>query len=214
MNQSKARLNKCFNFGIVGNLFFILFSIICFAYYQAFGHIGDLPIVDTAFQIVAYTAEAAGFIFMLFAMIWFAKTVRQRILMKLMFCVYILTELILMLLEWNSYREFVDKFYDPYGLPLAIGHAIFTALVCFTFLSLDPHKFQLECVIIVTVAIVLVGMFGNIMGYRIYFSILTNAIAFCTMFGMLKFFTNQEAVEIDCFGDKARVIEYKSEFFD
>ena len=204
-------LPKCFKFGILGNVFFMAFSIICFAYYSSFKYVGDLPIMDFAFQIIAYAAEATGFILMLLAMIWFSKTVRQRYFMKTMFCIYILVELVLMVFELNSQKL---DFYKPYSLALAIGHSIFSALVCFTFLVLDPKRTALEGVIVASVAIVLVGMIGNIIGYRIYFSILTNAVAFAVMFGLISFFISQEKIEIDCYGDKARVIEYRSDFFD
>lgn len=192
---------------LVGNLFFILFSIICYFYYSTFGVDG---IIIEFIEVIAYACEAAGFICMLIGIILIGKTVRMRIWLKIAFPIYILTELVLMVMELNSYR--ID-FYEPYSLALAIGHAVFSAAVCFTFLSLDPGKICLEVLIIVSFGIILVGMLGNIIGIRIYFSILTNAVAYSIMFAAIKWMLSREMIEIDCHGDKARVNEYKSSFF-
>jgi len=212
MFEINPKLQRCFTFGVWGNICFFIFSIICFIYYQLFGHLGDLPIIKTSFETMAYVVEGIGFVFMLLAMIWFARTVRQRIIMKIFFLIYILTELALMVLELSTYR--VIDFYNPYSFPLALAHAIFSAFTCFTFLSLDPKRTALEVVIVVSVGIMLTGMLGYTMNYRIYYSILTNALGFAFMFTMIKFLLRQERMEIDCYGDKARVLEYRSDFFD
>lgn len=201
------KLSKGLTLGLVGNLFFVLFSIVCFIYYQTFGSIG---IVIEFIEVIAYACEAAGFICLLISIILISRTVRMRKWLKITFPVYILTELILMIFELNSYR--ID-FYEPYSLALAIAHAVFSAAVCFTFLSLDPGKVCLEVMIVVSFAIILAGMLGNILGVRIYFSILTNAVAYSILFASIKWMLSREMIEIDCYGDKARVTEYKSTFF-
>ena len=60
----------------------------------------------------------------------------------------------------------------------------------------------------------LFGMFGMVFHMRIYFSILMNAFAYIFMFSALKYLLSQQKIEIDCYGDKARVNQYKSTFFD
>lgn len=201
------KLSKGMTLGLVGNIFFVLFSIICFFYYQAFGSHG---IVVEFIEVSAYACEAAGFICLLISIILICRTARMRIWLKIVFPIYILVELVLMVLELNSYRI---EFYEPYSLALAIIHAVFSAIICFTFLSLDPGKVCLEVMIVVSFAIILAGMLGNILGIRIYFSILTNAVAFSLLFGSIKWMLAREMIEIDCYGDKARVAEYKSTFF-
>lgn len=193
---------------LVGNLFFLMFSIVCYFYYKAFGVNG---IVIRFIEVIAYACEAAGFISLLIGIILIGRAVRMRIWIKIAFPLYILTELAFMILELNSYR--ID-FYEPYSLALAIVHSVFSAAVCFTFLSLDPGKVCLEVVIVVSFAMILAGMLGNILGIRIYFSILTNAVAFSVLFASIKWMLGREMIEIDCHGDKARVAEYTSTFFD
>ena len=131
--------------------------------------------------------------------------------LKIAYSVYIVTEAVMMTLELNSYR--ID-FYKPYSLLLAIVHSIFSAMVCFAFLTFDPDKKSYEIIIIICIGIMLGGMLGNVIGIRIYFSIFTNAIAFLLLFSSIKYMLKREIIEIDCYGDKARVAEYKSTFFE
>lgn len=201
------KLSKGLTFGLLGNVFFILFSLVCFAYYKIFGGEG---IVVPFIEVIAYVCEAAGFVFMMLAVININRTVRMRLWLKISFPLYIAMELILMLLELNSYRI---EFYKPYSLLLAIVHSVISAAVCFCFYSFDTGKKELEITIIVSVAVILSGMLGNIIGFRIYFSILINALAYLVMFSSIKWLFARGAIEIDCHGDKARVTEYKSTFF-
>lgn len=201
------KLSTGLTLGLVGNIFFILFSIICFFYYHTFGTEG---IVIKFIEVIAYACEAAGFVCLLISILLICRTVRMRMWLKIGFPIYILVELVLMIFELNSYKL---TFYEPYSLALAIIHAVFSAAVCFTFLSLDPGKVCLEVMIIVSFAVILTGMLGNILGVRIYFSILTNAVAFSILFGSIKWMLGREMIEIDCYGDKARVAEFKSTFF-
>lgn len=202
-----GKLSRGLIYGLVGNLFFVLFSIVCYIYYKTFGIDG---IVIKFIEVIAYVCEAAGFIFLLMSIINLCRTVRMRKLMKFGFSAYLLVELILMVLELNAFKF---TFYNPYSLILAIFHSIFSAAVCFTFLSLDPGKTCLEIMVTVAVGIMLGGMFGNIFGIRIYFSILANALAYVILFASINRMLAREMIEIDCYGDKARVVEYKSTFF-
>jgi len=201
-------LLKCFYFALFGNISFVIFAIVCFIYYYAFGSIG---IVVRSIEITAYIFEGAGFIFNLIASVYFFRTVRARLLMKTGYCVYIILELVMMILELNSYQI---SFYKPYSLPLAIIHSLFSAGVCFSFLLLEPKNIYIEVIVTIAVGIMFFGMMGNIFGIRIYFSILANAAAYVILFGAVIFFIRHENVEIDCYGDKARVAQYKSTFFE
>lgn len=201
------KLSKGLTFGLLGNVFFILFSLVCLAYYSIFGKEG---IVVPFIEVIAYLCEAAGFVFMVLAVININRTVRMRTWLKISFPLYIAMELILMVLELNSYRI---EFYKPYSLLLAIVHSVASAAVCFCFYSLDTGKKGLEITIIISVAVILSGMLGNILGFRIYFSILINAVAYLILFASVKWMLGRGTIEIDCHGDKARVTEYKSTFF-
>ena len=204
----RKNLLICFYFAPFGNIAFILFAIVCFIYYYAFGSIG---IIVKSIEITAYVFEGIGFIMNLISAVYFFRTVRARLPMKIGYCVYIIAELVMMILELNSYRI---SFYEPYSLPLAIIHSLFSAGICFTFLLLEPKTTCLEVMVTISVAIMFFGMMGNIFGIRIYFSILTNAFAYVLLFGSVIFFIRQERIEIDCYGDKARVARYKSTFFE
>lgn len=204
----RKNLLKCFYFALFGNISFILFAIVCFVYYYSFGSIG---VVVRSIEAIAYAFEGIGFILNLIASIYLFRTVRARILMKTGYCIYILAELVMMILELNSYQI---SFYKPYSLPLAIAHSVFSAGVCFLFLFLEPKVTCLEVMVTVAVGIMFFGMMGNIFRIRIYFSILANAFAYVVLFSSVIFFIKQEKIEIDCYGDKARVAKYKSTFFE
>ncbi len=208
MEDMHKKLSFGLNLGLIGNALFIAFSAVCYVYYLIFNP-------ESAFvkflEIVAYTLEFSGFAALVAADILIIKTARMRDWLKIGFSIYIVTEAVMMTLELNSYRI---EFYKPYSLLLAIIHSIFSAAVCFAFLTLDPDKKAYEIIVIICIGIMLGGMFGNVMGIRIYFSIFTNAIAFILLFGSIKYMLQREIIEIDCYGDKARVAEYRSTFFE
>ena len=85
--------------------------------------------------------------------------------------------------------------------------------MCFSFIQLDPNRSKLEVVVIVCTGIMLGGMFGNIMGIRVYFSIISNAVGFTLLFAAIRYLLKREEIEIDCHGDNARVSEYNSSTF-
>ncbi len=203
----QKKLSWGLNLGLIGNIFFLIFGFVCYIYYLIFSKDG---IVVPFIEVIAYASEAIGFILLLASDILLCSTLRGRIWLKIGFSVYIFTELAMMIMELISFRL---DFYEPYSLVLAIFHAIFSAAVCFSFITLDSSKLGLEILITVCFGIILCGMFGNIFGVRIYFSIITNAIAFTVLFAGIKFLRSRESIEIDCYGDKARVSEYKSTFF-
>ena len=115
-----------------------------------------------------------------------------------------------MVLELNSARL---EFYRPYSLALSIVHAAVSGAACFAFLQLDPDNTKYEIAIVVCIGMIFFGMLGTIFGIRVYFSVLINAISFSILFGMIRFLLSREDIEIDCYGDRARVAVYKSTMF-
>ena len=200
-------LKRGLTYGMVGNLFFIAFSLVCLIYYNIYD---PAKISSRIIEIIAYTVETLGFLSLMLGMIDINRSVRMRPMLKFRFPVYILVELVMMILELNSYQI---EFYKPYSLLLAVIHAVFSAAVCFTFLSLDPGKSCLEVAVTICFGVILGGMLGNVIGIRIYFSILTNAVAYAGLFSAIRYMYCREMIEIDCHGDKARVAEYDSSFF-
>lgn len=208
MEDMHKKLNLGLNFGLIGNALFIVFSAICFVYYLIFNFENGFV---KFMEILAYVCEFAGFGCLIASDILISRTARMRNWLKITFSIYIVIEAIMMTLELNSYRL---DFYKPYSLILAIIHSIFSAMVCFAFLTLDPYKKEYEIIVIICIGIMLGGMLGNVIGIRIYFSIFTNAIAFTLLFSSIKYMLKREIIEIDCYGDKARVAEYRSTFFE
>lgn len=201
------KLSRGLTYGLIGNILFVLFGIVCFIYYSCYES-GSM--LSRTLEVIAYCLEACGFLCIVLAILDINRTVRMRPWLKFGYPVYIAMELILMIMELNS--AYFD-FYKPYSLLLAIIHAVFSAVICFTFLSLDPGKTCLEVTVTICLGVILGGMLGNILGIRIYFSILVNAVSFTGLFAAIKWLLSREMIEIDCHGDKARVQEYKSTFF-
>lgn len=202
------KLNRGLTFSLLGNILFVLFGLVCFIFNKTY-KVDSL--LSNTLEGIAYTVEVAGFVFFIIGILLIIRTTRMRVLMKTALSVYTVTEAVMMILELNSFRL---SWYVPSSLLLAIVHSIFSAAVCFSLLSLDPYKNKFEVVTIICIGVILGGMFGNLLGIRIYFSIIVNAVAFSVMFGFIKVYLKNEEIEIDCYGDRARVAEYKSEFFE
>ena len=202
------RLNTGFKNCLFGNLLFIAFGLVCLLYYNVYSP-------DSAFskliEIIAYACEFGGFALLLWGHWLFITAARFRMLMKVSYLLYIILEAVMMIFELNSYQI---SFYKPYSLLLAIVHASVSGFVCLTFLQLDPNKKKLELSVVICIAIIFAGMLGNILGLRIYFSIIVNGIAYSILYYFIIRHIKREEIEIDCHGDKARVAEYKSEFVD
>ena len=194
--------------GMIGNLLFILFGLICVVFYATFK---SESIHSRILEILAYVAEFSGFTILVWSDWLISSTVRMRKLLKLGMSFYIVLEALMMILELNSFRL---DFYKPYSLLLAIVHSTISGLVCLAFLEFDPQAVKLEIMVVVCISIIFVGMLGNLLGIRIYFSIIINAVAFSLMFFSVNSLLKKEEIEIDCHGDKARVAEFKSPFFD
>lgn len=202
------KLSAGIKYGLIGNILFVAFAFICYIYYLTYN---SGSAVSRALEIIAYMSLFSGFILLVIADVFICQTVRMRQWLKIGFSVYIAAEALMMYLEINSYKY--ESFYEPYSLMLAILHSVFSAVVCLTFLSLDPDKKCLEIMDVICIGLILGGMLGNILGIRIYFSILANAVAFTVLFASLIYMTKREMIEIDCHGDRARVAEYDSNTF-
>lgn len=202
------RLNGGLKFCMLANLLFVAFSIICLIFYSTY-EAGS--VLSKILELLAYAVEIGGFAVFIWGDWLVSTAVRFRNIMKICMTVYIFLEGIMMILELNSYRL---DFYKPYSLALAILHAIISGLICLSFIQLDNDKKKLELCLILCIAIIFGGMLGNIIGLRIYFSIMTNAIAYSLLFFLIQVLIKREEIEVDCHGDRARVAEYKSTFVD
>lgn len=202
------KLNRGLTLSLLGNIMFVLFGFICYIFYITFDATSS---ASRVLEVLAYIVETAGFVLLIIGILLIIRTTRMRLLMKIGLSLYTVVEAVMMILELNSYRI---PWYVPNSFILAVIHSVFSATVCFSLLSLDPYKNKFEALTIICIGVILGGMFGNLLGIRIYFSIIVNAVAFGVMFAFIKWFIKTEEIEIDCYGDRARVAEYKSGFFD
>ena len=195
--------------GLIGNLLFVLFALLWVWFYNIYEP-------DNGFvkflEKMTYLSLYSGFICLAAAEVLLWRTMRMRLSLKIGFALYIAMEAFMMYCELHSYD--VMSFYEPYSLKLAIAHSILSGVVCFLFVYLDPYKTPYEIMIILCIGLIFGGMFGNLIGIRVYFSILVNAIAFSILFAGIRIMIKREIIEIDCYGDRARVAEYRSVFFE
>ena len=149
---------------------------------------------------------------MLFAVcaVWLDRLVRARGVMKTLLIVYISVEVGLMLVEFG-----VIPFLSPLGknLGIILLHVIFSAGVSLSLLMLDPQNKRLQRIVILTTAIILAGMLTAAADYRIYASILVNALAYIVFFSAMVRQLALDEMDIDCYGDQARVSEISSTMF-
>ena len=203
----RERLNTGVFFGLIGNILFIVFALICIVYYKTYdGSSAFTKILEG----LAYLSEICGFFALAYADYMIISSARLRTKMKIAFTLYIVFEVVMMILELNSYKF---EFYKPYSTGLAIFHSLVSAAVCFTFIELDPGNKKFEGLIIICIGMIFCGMFGSNLHIRIYFGILINAFAFALLFAGIRYLTNRDEIEIDVYGDRATVNEYSSEFF-
>ena len=148
---------------------------------------------------------------MLFSLINFWKIVRHRYLMKGAMLVYLIVEVIIMILDFNAESL---PFYESSSMWLNIGHSVFSGAILFTYLALEPKNTGLEVAIIVSEIIILAGMFGVVFHLHVYITLFANSIAYVVFFSILRFLHAQERIMIDCHGDRAREMKFRSDFFD
>lgn len=202
------RLKGGLKYCLIANLMFLVFGLICLLYYKTYKYDS---VFSKILEVAAYSCEIIGFMLFLWGD-WLTSTaIRFRALLKTSLTVYIFLESIMMILELNSYRL---EFYEPYSLLLAIVHSVFSGFACLAFLQMEIDNKKLEHIVLICIAMMFAGMLGNIIGIRIYFSIIVNAVAFALLFFSIRRLINRDEIEIDCHGDKARVAEFKSTFID
>ncbi len=202
------KLKRCFHFGQYANLLFLGFAVVSVLYYWL---IRRYQIELVPLEIAAYTIETGGFVCMLLSLLNFWKIVRHRYIMKAAMLIYLIVEVVIMILDFNA--RYIP-FYQSNSMVLNIAHSIFSAAICFTYLALEPKNTALEVAIVISVAIILSGMFGTIFQLNVYISLFANSIAYVVLFSILRFLLSQERLLVDCHGDRARVQEFKSSFFD
>lgn len=202
------KLRRCFEFGQLANIFFLLFAFCAAVYYWSIEKNG---LVLVPLEICAYTIETIGFVFMLLSLLNFHRIVRQRYLMKLAMLVYLITEIVIMILDFNADRI---SWYESGSMALNIGHSVFSGIVCFTYLALEPKNTYLEIALIVAEIIILAGMFGVVFHLHVYVTLFANSIAYVVFFGILRFLLWQERIMVDCHGDRARETKFNSSLFD
>ena len=200
-------VTDCMKLARIGNILFVVFIIISLIYYSVNP---QNRVAHIAFETIAYGTETFGFVFFSLAVIWLDRLVRARGVMKVLLLVYIVTEVVLMLLE---FKFIFPNAYNGLSLPLTICHSIFSAGVAFSMLSLDTASRKMEAFIIVTCTIMLAGMFLGLAGYRVYASILINAFAYIFFTTAVLYELRLEEISIDCYGDQAKVAKFSSTMF-
>lgn len=200
----QEKLTKGIFFGLIGNILFVVFGLVCLLYYYTYNAEG---IFSRIIEAIAYMVEFMGFGLLIYADYLLIASLRLRRMLKVSFSAYIVLEAMMMFLELNAYNF---SFYQPYSLALAIVHAVVSAMACFAFLQLDPDNTKYEIAIVACIALILAGMLGNIFGIRIYFSIMASALGFVILFGAIHYLRSREEIEIDCYGDRANVAVYNS----
>lgn len=195
--MQQEKLTKGIFFGLIGNILFIAFGLICLLYYYTYNY---ESFFSRLLEALAYATEFMGFGLLVYADWLLITSIRMRKLLKFSFSAYIVLEAIMMILELNSYKI---EAYEPYSLPLAMVHAVVCSFACFAFLQLDPHNVKWEFAVATCFALIMAGMLGNILGIRIYFSIIVSAIGFTVLFWAMKYFHDRGELEVDCYGDRA-----------
>ncbi len=200
--------DKCLRLGLVANVMFLIFIVLCLIYYYLFGNSG---VLHGLFDAVAFTVEFAGFFLMGLTIVGLCMTIRQRRVMKTLMSVYVVAETVLMLLDFG----FIDlSFYNGQSVPLIVAHAICSALVGMTYLQLEPKRVSLQICVCIMEGLILSGMLSAVFHLRVYGSIFMNAVAHVFLFAALRYLLRQEELEVDCYGDRAKVTTYKSTFFE
>lgn len=199
-------LLDCMKIGKLANILFVVFIIICLIYYHSVAKFG----LSILFEVTAYTVEAAAFVLFSLSVIWMDRLVRARTVMKVLMLVYIAVEVILMLLE---FQLFPWTHYNGQSVPLITVHVIFSAGCCFSLLLLDPQNKHLQRIVTVTTVLILAGMFLGLAKYRVYASILLNAFAYIIFFSWAEHQLRLEELDVDCYGDKAKVTSFDSTMF-
>ena len=200
-------LTDCMKMGRLANILFIVFIVIALIYYYSIGRNGKYFI---PFEVFAFSVEAIAFILFAICAVWLDRLVRARGVMKTLLIIYVSVEVILMLVEFG-----LVPFISPLGKNVAVIllHVFFSAGVSLSLLMLDPQNKHLQRIVTVTTVIILAGMLIIPADYRIYASILVNAVAYIFFFSAMVRQLALDEMDIDCYGDQARVSEISSTLF-
>ena len=193
--------------GRLANILFVVFIIVCLIYYYTLGRNGNYVFI---FELFGYSIETIAFVAFTVSVIWMDKLVRSRLFMKILMITYICVEVFLMLMEFDLLPL---KNYNGLSLWLVIGHSLFSGLVSFSLLMLDPSNKHMERIIIITSTIILGGMFFGYFGYRVYASVLLNAFAYIFFYSAMLYQLRMEEISVDCYGDNADATEFTSTMF-
>ena len=199
---------NCLLLGIYSNLFFIAFILFCLMYYDLYRDSGEAV---REFEIIAMSLEAIGFFIMTMSIFMMIVLVQGRLLLKISMAAYLLIEVTVMALDFTLLEW---EWYDGYAPWLIIAHAIVSAFVCMTYLTLDKRNKHLQISVGVSAAVMLAGMLAIAFGQRIYISVLTNTFAYMILYNAMIVLMRYDILIVDCYGYKAEVKEYRSSFFE
>lgn len=199
--DSKQRFIRAMKLGVVANIFFIVFIVICFAYYFTLNHINII------IEIFAYAVELTGFVLISFSTIDLIKSIKQLLFLKIAMPLYCIIEIVVMLLEVGFIKL---PFWDSMSSVAIITHVVLSIFTVLAFLPLDINNKHLEITVVIISIIMLMGS----LGYRVYFSVLINTVAFIALYGILLFQLNHEQISIQFNGMTVEPKRYKSTFFD
>lgn len=207
----KYTLFDCMKLGLIANLLFVAFIIICLIYYYSLARKGNYVI---PFETVAYTTEMLGFALFILAVVRTDKLVRARGLMKVLLPVYIAVEVMLMLLEFGLFpKVFPFTYYNGLSMWLIIVHVLFSAGVSLSLLQMEPGNKRLQVIVGITCGVILAGMLTAVSGARVYTSILINAFAYIFFFAAMRQLLRIEEVQVDCHGDRAQESSFSTTMF-
>ncbi len=199
--DSKQRFIRAMKLGVVANIFFIVFIVICFAYYFTLNHINII------IEIFAYAVELTGFVLISFSTIDLIKSIKQLLFLKIAMPLYCIIEIVVMLLEVGFIKL---PFWDSMSSVAIITHVVLSIFTVLAFLPLDINNKHLEITVVIISIIMLMGS----LGYRVYISVLINTVAFIALYGILLFQLNHEQISIQFNGMTVEPKRYKSTFFD
>ncbi|MCC8068276.1 MAG: hypothetical protein LIO71_00685, partial [Ruminococcus sp.] len=203
MFQKINNIKGYLKIGIIANGFFILFIIVCMVYYSIYL---KTEIQSNLVEGIAYGLEAIGFILMAVYIVGFVGKLKDRNLLKGALIVYFITELCIILMDFNFLD--IEDAYNPSSKILIISHSIFSGLVLFSHITFDSKQISLQIATAVGTVISLCGVFCVAYGTRVYISILINAIAYVIYYSWVLYLIKTERVYIDCYGDVIEDIHY------
>lgn len=201
-------LTRCVDLLLIGNICFIAFIVICLIYYYLFGESG---IFVLGFEVAAYAAEAIGFLLCLVGTLGLTLRMEGHRPVKILMFVYLAAEILLMLLDFGYLSL---SFFDGQSDTLIIGHAIFSAGIVMSYMSIEQERGRFQIVVMLAACFMLGGMFSAPLNFRIYGSILVNAFAYIYLYARMRSLLGHEDMKIRCNDDPVKPQTFQSTFFD